>query len=113
VANLAANAIRYTLKGGDISAKLEQDDRHIFIKVQDSGIGIAPEHQSRIFDRFYRVNSDRARTTGGSGLGLAITQAIAQAHHGVIQVQSQLGKGSLFTVRLPQYRESSKNSHQG
>jgi signal transduction histidine kinase len=101
VANLLANAIHYTPKSGDISVNLEQDDRHIFIKVQDSGIGIAPEHQSRIFDRFYRVNSDRSRATGGSGLGLAIAQAIAQAHHGVIQVQSQLGKGSLFIVRLP------------
>jgi signal transduction histidine kinase len=109
VANLVANAIHYTPKSGDISVKLEQDDRHIFIKVLDSGIGIAPEHQSRIFDRFYRVNSDRARTTGGSGLGLAIAQAIAQAHHGTIQVQSQLGQESLFTVRLPQYHESSKN----
>jgi signal transduction histidine kinase len=108
VANLVANAVHYTPKNGDISVGLEQDDRYIFIKVQDNGIGIAREHQSRIFDRFYRVNSDRARTTGGSGLGLAIAQAIAQAHNGTIQVQSQLGQGSLFIARLPLSHEPSK-----
>ncbi|MBE9020543.1 two-component sensor histidine kinase, partial [Chroococcidiopsidales cyanobacterium LEGE 13417] len=67
----------------------------------DTGIGIASEHQARIFDRFYRVNSDRSRQSGGTGLGLAIAQAIVQAHHGSIQVQSELGRGSTFTVRLP------------
>jgi signal transduction histidine kinase len=71
------------------------------IQIQDTGIGIAPEEQTQIFDRFYRVNSDRSRHTGGSGLGLAIAKAIVQAHHGSIQVQSELGKGSIFTIRLP------------
>jgi signal transduction histidine kinase len=71
------------------------------IQVQDTGIGIAPQVQGRIFERFYRVNSDRSRATGGSGLGLAIAIAIAQAHQGNIQVQSQLAQGSIFTVKLP------------
>ena len=62
---------------------------------------IAPPEQKKIFDRFYRVNSDRSRQTGGSGLGLAIAQAIVQAHQGTIEVMSELGVGSTFTVRLP------------
>jgi signal transduction histidine kinase len=71
------------------------------IHIQDTGIGIAPEDQTQIFDRFYRLNSDRSRNTGGSGLGLAIAQAIVPAHDGSLQVQSELGKGSVFTIRLP------------
>lgn len=71
------------------------------IKVTDTGIGIPPTEQAHIFDRFYRVNRDRSRHTGGSGLGLAIARAIATAHHGSLQVDSQLGVGSTFTIRLP------------
>jgi signal transduction histidine kinase len=71
------------------------------IAVQDTGIGIAPNEQTRIFERFYRVDSDRARTTGGTGLGLAIVHAIVHRHHGQIVVQSELGSGSLFTIQLP------------
>ena len=71
------------------------------IRVRDTGIGIAPPEQKKIFDRFYRVNSDRSRQTGGSGLGLAIARAIAQTHKGTIEVTSELGTGSTFTVRLP------------
>jgi signal transduction histidine kinase len=71
------------------------------IQVKDTGIGITPEDQRQIFDRFYRVNSDRSRHTGGSGLGLAIARAIAQSHHGSLQVQSEFGVGSIFTLRLP------------
>ncbi len=70
-------------------------------KVQDTGIGIQQPEITRIFDRFYRVNSDRSRSTGGSGLGLAIAQAIIQAHHGSIDMQSEFGKGSTFTIKLP------------
>jgi signal transduction histidine kinase len=80
---------------------LDSNPDHALIHVQDTGIGIAPEEQRRIFERFYRVNSDRSRRTGGSGLGVAITKAIVQAHHGSIQVQSELGLGSTFTIRLP------------
>ncbi len=100
VANLITNAIQYTSPGGKVTVILKREDRYAVIQVQDTGIGIAPQDQSHIFDRFYRVSSDRSRATGGSGLGLAIAKAIAQAHQGSIQVQSQLGKGSIFTVRL-------------
>lgn len=101
VANLVGNAIHYTPKGGEIIIRLKQDDRHALLQVQDTGIGIAPADQAQIFERFYRVNSDHSRATGGSGLGLAIAMAIALAHQGTIQVQSQVGRGSTFTVKLP------------
>lgn len=89
------------------------------IQVQDTGIGIAPTDQAHIFDRFYRMNRDRSRQTGGAGLGLAIAQAIAQAHQGSLHVQSELGRGSTFTVHLPlkptsnpakNYKKSNLNS---
>ena len=100
VANLITNAIQYTPSGGKVIVHLKRDDHHALIQVQDTGIGIPSQEQARIFDRFYRVNSDRSRHTGGSGLGLAIAQAIVQAHQSTIQVHSETGKGSVFTVRL-------------
>ena len=99
--NLVANAINYTPAGGQIIIALSQSDRKAIIEVKDTGIGIAPEHQSKIFDRFYRVMGDRSRHSGGSGLGLAIAKAIAKAHQGDIKVQSELNKGSIFTIQLP------------
>lgn len=101
VSNLIVNAIQYTPSGGQITVVLDRSDHHTLIEIQDTGIGIASKEQTRIFDRFYRVSGDRSRGTGGSGLGLAIAQAIVQAHHGSLQVQSELGKGSTFTIRLP------------
>jgi signal transduction histidine kinase len=101
VANLITNAIQYTPPEGKVTVTLKREDRYAAIQVRDTGIGIASQDQSHIFDRFYRVSSDRSRTTGGSGLGLAIAKAIALAHHGSIQVKSELGKGSIFTLRLP------------
>ena len=101
VTNLITNAIQYTPASGQVIVHLKRDDHHALIQVQDTGIGIPSKEQARIFDRFYRVNSDRSRHTGGAGLGLAIAQAIAKAHQGTIQVKSELGKGSTFTVQLP------------
>jgi signal transduction histidine kinase len=71
------------------------------LSVKDSGVGIAAEHVPHLFERFYRADSARARTDGGSGLGLALAQWITQAHGGQILVESELGRGSTFTVRLP------------
>ncbi len=102
--NLIANAIQYTPAGGQVTVNLAHSDRYAVIQIQDTGIGIAPKDQTRIFNRFYRVNSDRSRQSGGAGLGLPIALAITQAHHSSIQVQSQPGKGSTFTVRLPEYK---------
>ena len=106
VSNLMVNAIQSTPPEGKVTVVLDQSEEYALIQVQDTGIGIAPEDQSQIFDRFYRVHKDRSRQTGGSGLGLAIAQAIARTHHGSIQVQSQLSFGSTFTVRLPISSES-------
>jgi signal transduction histidine kinase len=99
--NLASNAIEYTPAGGEVSVILDRKPPWVLIRVCDTGIGIPPEEQSRIFDRFYRVSQDRSRHTGGSGLGLAIARAIVQLHHGKIEVKSQLNRGSQFTVYLP------------
>ncbi len=101
VSNLIVNAIQYTPQFGKVTVILDRSDHYAVIQVQDTGIGIPQNEQQAIFDRFYRVNSDRSRSTGGSGLGLAISLAIVQAHHGSLNVQSELAKGSTFTVQLP------------
>jgi two-component Ni(II)/redox sensor kinase NrsS len=101
VSNLIANAIHYTPSGGCISIHLEQCDRTAIVMVKDTGIGIPPSEQPRIFERFYRVNSDRSRKTGGTGLGLAIVQAIAKIHSGQLSVESQPNRGSAFKLQLP------------
>jgi signal transduction histidine kinase len=101
VCNLINNAIQATPAAGRVKVLLSRDEQYARIQIQDTGLGIALAEQPRIFDRFYRVEQDRSRHTGGSGLGLPIALAIAQAHHGTIHVQSEHGKGSTFTVRLP------------
>jgi signal transduction histidine kinase len=101
ISNLVTNALQYTPAGGKVTVLLTKEEDHALIQVQDTGVGIAPEDQTHIFERFYRVNRDRSRHTGGAGLGLAIAKAIAKTHQGTIQVESELGKGSTFTVQLP------------
>jgi two-component system, OmpR family, Ni(II)-sensor and/or redox sensor kinase NrsS len=113
VSNSIANAIQYTPAGGYVSVSLACADRTASIAIKDTGIGIAPGQQTRIFERFYRVDSDRARKTGGTGLGLAIVQAIVQRHQGQITVKSELGSGSLFTIRLPGYNQTSPIARDG
>lgn len=101
VSNLIDNAIQATPINGKVTVSLNKSESYAILQVQDTGMGIATEDQRRIFDRFYRVQVDRSRQTGGSGLGLAIAQAIVQRHQGSIHAQSQVGKGSTFTIRLP------------
>lgn len=98
---LVDNAIKYTPNGGQVFVTLEkiEDDRVIF-SVKDSGIGIAKEDQERIFERFYRVDKARSREMGGNGLGLSIATEILRLHDGKIKVESDLGKGTKFTVEL-------------
>jgi signal transduction histidine kinase len=96
---LADNAVKYTPPGGHVSLAARQDNGHLRLEVADSGVGIRPEEQARIFERFYRA--DPARSPGGAGLGLAIARWIAEEHGGTIAVQSSPGRGSLFRVELP------------
>ena len=101
LSNLVANALQYTSAGGEVKLILARRAKYALLHIQDTGIGISKDNLNKIFDRFYRVNSDRSRHTGGSGLGLSIARAIAQAHQGTIRVESQLGQGSVFTIVLP------------
>ena len=101
VCNLIDNAIYATPAGGKVIVSLNQSESYAIVQVQDTGVGMEPEKQRYIFNRFYRIQHDRSRHTGGSGLGLAIASAIVHAHQGTITVQSQSGEGSTFTIYLP------------
>lgn len=98
---LVDNAIKYTPNGGNVIVRLEADDEDkVFFSVSDSGIGIAPEDQQKIFERFYRVDKARSREMGGNGLGLSIATEILRIHNGKIFVDSEPGHGTKFTVEL-------------
>ncbi len=99
--NLVDNGVKYTPEGGEMRISLERGDSRFKLRVMDNGIGIAPEDQPHIFDRFFRVDKARSREAGGSGLGLNICKWIVAAHGGEISVDSEIGKGSIFTVTLP------------
>lgn len=99
--NLLDNAITYTPRGGSVKVAAEQADDHILVKVIDSGIGIAPKDQPRLFERFYRVDKARSRASGGTGLGLSIVKHIVERHGGRVWVESELQKGSTFSFILP------------
>jgi len=102
--NLTNNAIKATQAGGKVTVTLRMSNNQAIIRVIDTGIGIAPADQQRIFDRFYRVERSRVKSRiygGGTGLGLAIALTIIKAHGGSIDLESELNKGSTFTVRLP------------
>jgi two-component system phosphate regulon sensor histidine kinase PhoR len=99
--NLLDNAIKYTPEGGCIAVVWRSNGAIAQIAVRDSGIGIKPEDQQRIFERFYRVDKARSRELGGTGLGLSIVKHLAQAMNGTVSVESEVGKGSTFTVELP------------
>jgi signal transduction histidine kinase len=101
VLNLVDNAIRYTPPGGSVTLELAQSPGWAILRVRDTGQGIPAEELPRIFDRFYRVDSARTRSSGGAGLGLTISQEIARAHGGRIEVSSQAHRGTEFTVYLP------------
>ncbi len=104
--NLVDNAVKYTADNGEISLSLTQENRKAKIVVSDTGVGIPPEALEKIFDRFYRVDKARSRELGGSGLGLSIAKWVAETHGGKIEVESEVGKGSTFTVYLPVANEA-------
>lgn len=99
--NLLTNAVNYTGENGKVLLEVMAAGDYVKINVTDTGIGIEPQHITRIFERFYRIDRDRSRKTGGTGLGLAITRHIVESHEGKIEVESELHKGSTFTVYLP------------
>ncbi|MBI5334531.1 MAG: phosphate regulon sensor histidine kinase PhoR [Burkholderiales bacterium] len=112
--NLVNNAVRYTPEGGSITVTwdVHPDGEGRFIVV-DTGPGIEPEHLPRLTERFYRVDSSRSRDTGGTGLGLSIVKHVAQRHGGELRVESQLGKGSSFTLAFPAARVRLGSAHDG
>ena len=101
VRNLLNNAYHYTSEGGRVTVRLVPEGSGITASVTDTGVGIPPENLPHIFDRFYRVDRSRARTTGGSGLGLAIVKQLVEAQGGRVSATSQVGKGSTFSFYLP------------
>ena len=101
ILNLLDNAIKYSPPGGEVTVGWETNGSEVTLSVRDTGIGIEPDAITHIFDRFYRVDTARSRAQGGAGLGLSISRWIAEAHGGSIFVQSEPGKGSTFSVRLP------------
>ncbi len=110
VINLMSNAMRYTPEGGWVIVTVGLDRKHLTISVSDTGIGIAKEDLSRIFGRFWRADASRAREAGGLGVGLAVTKQIVERHHGFISVESELEKGTTFTIHLPREQQQQPSS---
>ncbi|HHS97166.1 MAG TPA: GAF domain-containing protein [Chloroflexi bacterium] len=105
--HLVDNAIKFSPEGGNVHIRAWADDEWVYVSVKDEGIGIAPEHLNRIFERFYQIDGSTTRRFGGMGVGLALVWEIVEAHGGTVEVESQPGQGSTFTVRLPQAEEVS------
>jgi signal transduction histidine kinase len=101
VRNLIDNALRYTEEGGTVVVDVLVEGRDALVRVADDGIGIPTRHQSRVFERFYRVDTGRSRADGGTGLGLSIVKHVADLHGGRVELDSEFGEGSTFTVHLP------------
>ncbi|MDY3867843.1 MAG: ATP-binding protein, partial [Pyramidobacter sp.] len=98
VTNLCDNAVKYNVPGGSVRLEVKQDASRVQLTVEDTGIGIPPDDQMRVFERFYRVDKSHSRETGGTGLGLSIVKHIAAIHHAEIALRSAPKKGSCFTV---------------
>lgn len=106
--NLASNAIRYNQPGGTVTLRCgTNDEGHPYLTVADTGIGIAPEEQGKVFERFYRVDKSRSKARGGTGLGLAIVKHAAVYHHASLDLSSELGVGTTITVTFPVQQDES------
>lgn len=101
IGNLVTNAVRYTPKDGKIALSWEMRDAECWLNVQDSGIGVERRHIPRLTERFYRVDTSRSRETGGTGLGLAIVKHVMTRHQGRLEIDSEFGQGSVFSVVFP------------
>ena len=100
--NLCDNAIKYNVEGGSVKMTVGEQDGKAVVSVSDTGIGIAPEHQERIFERFYRVDKSHSKASGGTGLGLSIVKHAVQYHRGTVELQSEEGKGTPLRILLPE-----------
>ncbi len=109
VINLIDNAIKYSEAGSSVRVEAFRDDNSAVIRVLDNGCGIAANHVPRLFERFYRVDKARSRELGGTGLGLAIVKHIMTAHQGTVHVESVVGRGSIFSLRLPLTPQATKD----
>ncbi len=98
---LLDNALKYSGRGGSIAIRASRAGDDAMVTVTDTGIGIGPDDVDRVFDRFYRVDKARSRALGGAGLGLSIAREIVDAHHGTLKLESELGRGTTVTLRLP------------
>ena len=98
VYNLCDNAIKYNNPGGKVEVAVAEQQGAVKISVSDTGIGIAPEHQDKVFERFYRVDKSHSKQSGGTGLGLSIVKHAVQYHHGKITVESELNKGTTISI---------------
>lgn len=101
IVNLISNALKYTSKGGKVEVQIFEDNQYTKLSVNDNGIGISEIDLPNIFERFYRVDESRNKLTGGAGIGLTISKSIVEAHKGNIMVDSNIGKGTEFVVKLP------------
>ena len=99
--NLCDNGIKYNNRGGSVTVTVSRQEHEAVVQVQDTGIGIATEHQNRVFERFYRVDKSHSKEIGGTGLGLSIVKHAAMIHNATIELDSALGKGTTITVRFP------------
>ena len=104
--NLVENAVKYNRENGRVTVRISPDAYQCVISVVDTGIGIPLEHQSRVFERFYRVDKGRSKREGGTGLGLSIVKSILELHGGRYGVQSEVGKGSIFWFQLERVSEN-------
>jgi signal transduction histidine kinase len=109
--NLLDNAIKYSDPGDRVDVSIKEEVSSLIVRVRDTGVGIPDEDLNQLFERFYRVDKDRSRATGGSGLGLAISKQIIEMHGGTISVESEVGVGSVFEIKLPKAPLSRSISH--
>ena len=105
LSNLIINAIKYNKPEGKVGVTVTSEQNAIIIIVEDTGVGIPEDAKVRIFERFYRVDKGRSKKVGGTGLGLSIVKHIVNYYNGSIEVQSKIGEGTKFTVRLPKHSE--------
>src|SRR5690606_35631330 len=99
--NLVSNALKYTPRGGSVTVRADADDTQLRVEVADTGIGIAPEERERVFERFYRAQDQRVEQITGTGIGLSLARELARIHGGDITVDSEMNKGSVFTLTAP------------